>query len=49
MRHADMKLTTKTYTDAGMLPTGEAVRKLPSLYRQRKVTWKKGLKKGLGI
>lgn len=31
MRHSDMKLTTKTYTDAGMLPTGETVRNLPSL------------------
>ncbi len=31
MRHSDMKLTTKTYTDASQLPTGEAIRKLPSL------------------
>ena len=31
MRHSDMKLTTKTYTDAGMLPTDAAIAKLPSL------------------
>jgi integrase len=31
MRHSDMKLTTKTYTDAAQLPLGEAIRKLPSL------------------
>ena len=30
MRHSDMKLTAKTYTDAGMLPTREAVCSLPS-------------------
>ncbi len=35
MRHSDMKLTTKTYTDAGLLPTGDAVRKLPSLLQAR--------------
>ena len=31
LRHSDMKLTTKTYTDAGKLPTAKAVRDLPSL------------------
>ena len=30
LRHSDMRLTMKTYTDAGMLLTGEAVAKLPS-------------------
>ena len=28
-RHSDMRLTMKTYTDAGLLCTGEAVSKLP--------------------
>jgi hypothetical protein len=31
MRHNDMRLTAKTYTDAGMLPTDATVAKLPSL------------------
>ena len=31
MRHSDMRLTAKTYTDAGMLPTGDAITKLPAL------------------
>ena len=31
MRHSDMKLTTKTYTDARMLPVRDAVLKLPTL------------------
>jgi integrase len=31
MRHSDMRLTAKVYTDAGMLPTGDAVLKLPAL------------------
>ncbi len=31
MRHSDMRLTAKTYTDAGMLPTDATVAKLPSL------------------
>ena len=30
LRHSDMRLTMKTYTDAGLLLTGEAVAKLPS-------------------
>lgn len=30
MRHSDMRLTTKTYTDAGLLPVADAVAKLPS-------------------
>ncbi len=29
MRHSDMKLTAKTYTDAGMLPTRAAICSLP--------------------
>jgi integrase len=29
MRHSDMKLTAKTYTDAGMLPVSETVNLLP--------------------
>jgi integrase len=31
MRHSDMRLTSKTYTDAGLLPVADAVLKLPSL------------------
>ena len=31
MRHSDMRLTAKTYTDAGLLPIGEAVLSLPSI------------------
>ncbi len=31
MRHHDIKLTTKTYTDAGLLPVADAVLTLPSL------------------
>jgi integrase len=31
MRHSDMRLTAKTYTDAGLLPVADAVLKLPSL------------------
>jgi integrase len=31
MRHSDMKLTTKNYTDVAQLPLAEAVRRLPSL------------------
>ena len=31
MRHSDMKLTMKTYTDAGLIPTAGAIRDLPSL------------------
>ena len=30
MRHSDMRLTSKTYTDAGLLPLTDAVTKLPS-------------------
>ena len=29
MRHSDMRLTAKTYTDAGLLPIGDAVLNLP--------------------
>lgn len=45
MRHSDMKLTMKTYTDAGMLPTGEAIRALPSLNGANSEP-KKGTQKG---
>jgi hypothetical protein len=31
MRHSDMRLTAKTYTDAGLLPVADAVLKLPGL------------------
>ena len=31
MRHSDIKLTTKTYTNAGLLPVSDAVINLPSL------------------
>ena len=31
MRHSDMKLTMKTYTDAGKLPTRAVIESLPSL------------------
>ena len=31
MRHSDMRLTAKTYTDAGMLPVDATITKLPSL------------------
>jgi hypothetical protein len=31
MRHSDIKLMTKTYTDAGLLPLAETVINLPSL------------------
>jgi integrase len=30
MRHSDMRLTSKTYTDAGLLPVWDSVAKLPS-------------------
>ena len=36
MRHSDMKLTTKTYTDAGKLPTAATVNALPSLLKNSK-------------
>ncbi len=32
MRHSDIKLTTKTYTDTGLLPVSDAVFNLPSLF-----------------
>ena len=31
MRHRDIKLTMKTYTDAGLLPIASAIERLPSL------------------
>ena len=31
MRHSDLRLTAKTYTDAGLLPVADAVLKLPYL------------------
>ena len=33
MRHSDIRLTTKTYTDTGLLPVSDAVVKLPSFTR----------------
>lgn len=33
MRHSDMRLTAKTYTDAGLLPIADAVLDLPSLMK----------------
>ena len=38
MRHSDIKLTTKTYTDAGLLPVADAVVNLPSLVRKPRST-----------
>jgi integrase len=35
MRHSDMRLTAKTYTDAGLLPIADAVLNLPSLVVKR--------------
>ena len=35
MRHSDMRLTAKTYTDAGLLPIADAVLKLPSLAKSK--------------
>ena len=35
MRHSDMRLTSKTYTDAGLLPVADAVLKLPSLTHKK--------------
>jgi hypothetical protein len=33
MRLSDIRLTTKTYTDTGLLPVSDAVAKLPSFLR----------------
>ena len=38
MRRSDIKLTTKTYTDAGLLPVADAVVKLPSLMSKARST-----------
>jgi Phage integrase family len=35
MRHSDIRLTTKTYTDTGLLPVSDAVAKLPSFTRSQ--------------
>jgi hypothetical protein len=35
MRHSDMRLTSKTYTDAGLLPVADAVLRLPSLTHKK--------------
>src|ERR1700688_3081514 len=35
MRHSDMRLTSTTYTDAGLLPVADAVLKLPSLVKPK--------------
>jgi len=36
MRHSDIKLTTKTYTDAGLLPLAETAINLPILTKLAK-------------
>ena len=38
MRHSDMKLTSKTYTDAGMHPTRAAICSLPPLLSESNCT-----------
>ena len=35
MRHSDIRLTTKTYTDTGLLPVADALAKLPSFTRSQ--------------
>ena len=40
MRHSDMRLTSKTDTDFGLLPTADAVTNLPSFADSRKKTHK---------
>ena len=37
MRHSDMRLTAKTYTDAGLLPIADAVLSLPSFLFTKKL------------
>ncbi len=44
MRHSDIKLTTKTYTDAGLLPVSDAITSLPSLGAKRDLGEESGLK-----
>ena len=38
MRHSEMRLTAKTYTDAGGLPTADAINKMPSLFSAKNLT-----------
>ncbi len=38
MRHSEMRLTAKIYTDAGGLPTADAINKMPSLLGSEKWT-----------
>jgi hypothetical protein len=38
MRHSDIRLTTKTYTDTGLLPVSDAVGKLPSSLSGKRLT-----------
>jgi len=37
MRHSDMRLTSKTYTDTGLLPVSDAVSKLPSFSKDSQI------------
>ena len=37
MRHSDIRLTMKTYTDSGLLPTAGAIKNLPSLLNGTKL------------
>ena len=38
MRHSEMRLTAKIYTDAGGLPTADAINKMPSLFSDNNLT-----------
>ena len=40
MRHSDMRLTAKTYTDSGLLPLSDAVSKLPSFADDSQINYK---------
>ena len=48
MRHSDMRLTTKTYTDTRLLPTHEATQKLPRFLSTEKDTQIRTQKLGSG-
>ena len=38
MRHSEMRLTAKIYTDAGGLPTADGINKMPSLFAVKNLT-----------
>jgi len=38
MRHSEMRLTAKIYTDAGGLPTADGINKMPSLFSSENLT-----------